>query len=41
MGFPQPKVIVPEAIAAECLTSAQELLVHMRAWLKTNMTELL
>ena len=33
--------LVPDAIAAECLTSAKELLVHVRAWLKANKPELL
>ena len=33
--------LVPDAIAVECLTSAKELLVHVRAWLKANKPELL
>lgn len=33
--------LVPEAAAAECLTSASELLVHVRAWLAANRNDLL
>lgn len=33
--------LVPDANAVECLTSARELLAHMRAWLKANKPELL
>ena len=32
---------IPNAIAAECLTSAQELLAHARAWLKSHKPDLL
>ena len=32
--------LVPDAIAVECLNSAKELLVHLRAWLKANKPEL-
>ncbi len=28
--------LVPDAAAAECLASARDLLVHVRAWLKAN-----
>ncbi len=33
--------LVPDATAVECVTSAKELLVHVRAWLKANRTGLL
>ena len=33
--------LVPDAAAAECLTSASELLVHVRAWLAANRPDLL
>lgn len=33
--------LVPDAAAAECLASAQELLKHIRAWLQTQRPDLL
>jgi hypothetical protein len=33
--------LVPDSAAAECLTRAQELLAHVRAWLAANKPELL
>jgi hypothetical protein len=33
--------LVPESAAAECLSSARELLRHVRAWLHANRPELL
>ncbi len=33
--------LVPEAIAEECLMSAKDLLVHVRAWLQANRPDLL
>ena len=33
--------LVPDAAAAECLASASELLVHVRAWLAANRPDLL
>ncbi|MBX3637554.1 MAG: hypothetical protein KF683_19465 [Rubrivivax sp.] len=33
--------LVPEAVAAECLASAQALLVHVPAWLKAHRPDLL
>ena len=33
--------LVPDAAAAECLSSASELLVHVRAWLAANRPDLL
>ena len=33
--------LVPDSAAAECLASASELLVHLRAWLAANKPELL
>jgi hypothetical protein len=32
---------VSEAAAAECITSAKELLAHVRGWLKANKPQLL
>ena len=33
--------LVPDSAAAECLASAQELLAHVRVWLKAHKSELL
>jgi hypothetical protein len=33
--------LVPEAVAAECLASATELLAHVRSWLRGNRPDLL
>jgi len=33
--------LIPDAVAAECLASAQELLAHVRAWLKAQRPDLL
>jgi hypothetical protein len=33
--------LIPDAAAAECLASAQELLTHVRAWLQAQRPDLL
>lgn len=33
--------LIPDAAAAECLASAQELLAHVRAWLQAQRPDLL
>lgn len=33
--------LIPDAAAAECLTSAQELFSHVRIWLQANRPDLL
>ena len=33
--------LIPDAAAAECLTSAQELFSHVRSWLQANRPDLL
>jgi hypothetical protein len=33
--------LIPDAVAVECLACANELLVHVRAWLRANRPELL